>query len=65
MASEIRFADLLRRLEAHGWTLERIRGSHHIFVKEGQDHISVPVNKRRVKPGYVRRIEKRLGISIR
>jgi predicted RNA binding protein YcfA (HicA-like mRNA interferase family) len=65
MASETRFADLRRRLEAHGWTLDRINGSHHIFVKEGEDHISVPVHGGRVKPGYIRRIEKRLGISLR
>ncbi len=65
MPSEVRFAALKRRLEEHGWTLDRISGSHHIFVKEGEDHISVPVHKGRVGPGYIRRLEKRLAIPLR
>lgn len=33
-------ADLIRLLEADGWTLDRVRGSHHVF-------------KHPVKPGIV------------
>jgi predicted RNA binding protein YcfA (HicA-like mRNA interferase family) len=29
-------------LEAHGWVLDRIKGSHHIYVKDGQRSIPVP-----------------------
>jgi predicted RNA binding protein YcfA (HicA-like mRNA interferase family) len=29
-------------LEAHGWVLDRIKGSHHIYVKDGQRSILVP-----------------------
>lgn len=64
MASERRFADIRRALEQHGWTLDRINGSHHVFVKEGEQPISIPVHKGRVKPVYVRKIEKVLGITI-
>ena len=28
-------------LKKNGWTLTRIRGSHHIFTKDG--HVTVPV----------------------
>jgi len=32
-------------LEAQGWALKRINGSHHIYGKEGQiERISVPVH---------------------
>lgn len=65
MASDIRLAIVIRRLATHGCTLDRINGSHHIFIKEGEGHISVPVHKGRVKPGYVRRIERQLGITLR
>jgi predicted RNA binding protein YcfA (HicA-like mRNA interferase family) len=27
--------DLAKALQRHGWRLVRIKGSHHIFVKEG------------------------------
>ncbi|MYA65500.1 MAG: type II toxin-antitoxin system HicA family toxin [Gemmatimonadetes bacterium] len=34
-----------RALEAHGWRLRRIRGSHHIYTKAGTAaRISVPVH---------------------
>lgn len=64
MPSEVALRDLKRRLNEHGWTLDRINGSHHVFVKEGEGHITVPVHKGRVKPVYVRKIEKHLGIKI-
>ena len=65
MPSEVRFAELRKLLETHGWTLDRISSSHHIFVKKGEELISLPVHNGRVKPGYIRRIEKQLGISLR
>lgn len=59
MASEIRFAEVQRLLKRHGWTLTRIRGSHHYFTKPGRLPISIPVRKgRMVKAFYVRKIEK-------
>ena len=36
---------LCRLLQARGWRLARVRGSHHIFVKPGTNvRISVPVH---------------------
>ena len=41
--------DLLKRLKANGWRVERIRGSHHIMVK-GAATITVPVHGAREVP---------------
>ncbi|MEI6387274.1 MAG: type II toxin-antitoxin system HicA family toxin [Spirochaetota bacterium] len=31
-------------LEAKGWTLDRINGSHHVMIKHGRRSIPVPVH---------------------
>jgi len=37
--------DFCKALEQNGWTLLRIKGSHHHYAKEGVAHIvSVPVH---------------------
>jgi predicted RNA binding protein YcfA (HicA-like mRNA interferase family) len=37
--------DFCKLLESKGWTLKRVSGSHHIFVKEGKrERIVVPVH---------------------
>lgn len=36
---------LARVLERHGWTLLRVRGSHHIYGKQGSPiRLSVPIH---------------------
>lgn len=45
-------------LEAKGYTLSRIRGSHHKFAKPGSEPVIVPVHHGKVKPFYVQKIEK-------
>lgn len=62
MPSDIRFADLRKLLESHGWDLSRIKGSHHIFTKEGEWPIVFPVHRRQVKYAYVRKIKEKLEI---
>jgi predicted RNA binding protein YcfA (HicA-like mRNA interferase family) len=47
-------AELFAMLEAYGWTLDRVRGSHHIYRKEGAAPFPIPVHGRTVKPVYVR-----------
>ena len=64
MPSEVRFADIRRSLEQHGWTLIRIKGSHHHFCKEGEARlITLAVHKGRVAPEYVKQIKKDHGIE--
>ncbi|MDP7071228.1 MAG: type II toxin-antitoxin system HicA family toxin [Phycisphaerales bacterium] len=55
------FRKLRRRLERAGWCLKRVRGSHHVFVKTGETPIVLPVHGGKVKAGYERLINKRLG----
>jgi predicted RNA binding protein YcfA (HicA-like mRNA interferase family) len=63
MASDVRFAEVKRLLESHGWTLSRISSSHHIFTKPGEaHHFSIPVHNQKVKHGYLKDIKKRLGL---
>jgi predicted RNA binding protein YcfA (HicA-like mRNA interferase family) len=33
---------IMDRLKAHGWQLDRINGSHHVFVKQGYRPVAVP-----------------------
>lgn len=58
MPSPIRFAEIRKQLEAAGWQLVRIRGSHHIFDRPGGPLVSIPVHNGMVKPGYGQRIQK-------
>jgi len=58
MPGEVRFAEVRRMLEARGYVLERVRGSHHYFKKPRGGSISIPVHHGKVKPVYVRKIEK-------
>lgn len=60
MPSEISFRDIRSLLQSHGWVLERIKGSHHVFTKQGEWPISIPVHRGRVKQVYVREIKKKL-----
>ncbi len=64
MASEKRFAVVRWFLEGAGFKWDRTHGSHFIFTKPGTDGISVPVHKGKVKPAYVRQIEKIVGKRI-
>ena len=52
--------DLIDLLKKNGWVLDRIQGSHHIFIKSGQPKsLSVPVHKGKdIKTGTARKILK-------
>ncbi len=57
-----KFAKLL---EKRGWELRRIKGSHHIYVKEGSPaRISVPIHGNNpLKIGLLRHFMKVAGID--
>jgi predicted RNA binding protein YcfA (HicA-like mRNA interferase family) len=60
MPSDVRFSEIRRRVEAYGWGLVRVRGSHHVFqLPDGRIYV-VPVHRNKVKYVYVREIEKLL-----
>jgi predicted RNA binding protein YcfA (HicA-like mRNA interferase family) len=58
MASEMRFADVQKMLQARGYFLHRTAGSHFIFKKPGIGSFAVPVHHGKVKAVYVKQIEK-------
>lgn len=58
MASERRFAEVRKMLEAAGYTFARAKGSHHSFTKPNHPIIVIPVHRGKVKPVYVRQVEK-------
>ena len=56
-------ADLIREVMAVGWTLDRVRGSHHVFkhpVMPG--HVVVPHPKKDLGKGLVAAIRKQAGL---
>ena len=54
--------ELVRLLQNHGWTLDRIHGSRYILIKNGQT-ISVPVHGRDMKKGLELAILKKAGLK--
>ena len=56
-------SELIKELEADGWTLDRIKGSHHHFrhpTKPGT--ITVPHPKNYLQKGLVQGIRKQAGL---
>jgi predicted RNA binding protein YcfA (HicA-like mRNA interferase family) len=52
--------EVCRLLEQQGWSLKRVKGSHHIYAKSGERMIiTVPVHANQsLKPGLLRAIFK-------
>ncbi len=60
----MRSADIVKLLEADGWMLRSVRGSHHVFrhpVKPG--HVSVPHPKKDLGAGLVHKLLKQAGLK--
>jgi predicted RNA binding protein YcfA (HicA-like mRNA interferase family) len=56
-------ADLIRELEAAGWVLDRVRGSHHVFKHPSKAGIVVvPHPKKDLGRGLVSAIRKQAGL---
>jgi predicted RNA binding protein YcfA (HicA-like mRNA interferase family) len=52
--------EFARMLESHGWSLQRINGSHHIYAKPGSTvRLSVPIHgNQSLKVGLQRHLMK-------
>lgn len=56
-------AELIRDLKAAGWVLDRVRGSHHVFVHADRPgHVTVPHPKKDLGKGLVAAIRKQAGL---
>jgi predicted RNA binding protein YcfA (HicA-like mRNA interferase family) len=56
-------ADLIRELEAAGFVLDRVKGSHHTFKKNGFPPIVVPHPKKDLGVGLVAKLRKMAGLK--
>jgi predicted RNA binding protein YcfA (HicA-like mRNA interferase family) len=57
---------MCRLIEANGWSLRRVSGSHHIYSKPGERKvISIPVHgAKNLKPGLAARIARDAGVGM-
>jgi predicted RNA binding protein YcfA (HicA-like mRNA interferase family) len=59
----VKSIDLIRDLQADGWTLDRVRGSHHIFEHPSKPgRIVVPHPKKDLGKGLVKMIRAQAGL---
>ena len=60
----VKSADLLRELERDGWTIGRVRGSHHVLVHSSKPgHVTVPDPRKDPGKGLVNRIRNQAGLA--
>jgi predicted RNA binding protein YcfA (HicA-like mRNA interferase family) len=60
----MRSAELIKLLEAEGWRLRGVRGSHHVFNHPQRGgHISVPHPKKDLGLGLVHKLLKQAGLK--
>ena len=57
--------DLAKALERNGWLLDRIQGSHHIYIKKGHpERIPVPIHGNTpLKTGLAKHLLKVAGLT--
>jgi predicted RNA binding protein YcfA (HicA-like mRNA interferase family) len=57
--------ELVRIFKKNGWALDRIKGSHHIMIKQGKRAVPIPVHaKRDIPKGLAATILKEAGIKL-
>jgi predicted RNA binding protein YcfA (HicA-like mRNA interferase family) len=57
-------ADLIRELKAAGWTLARVRGSHHVFIhRDRPGHLTIPHPKKDLGKGLIAAIRRQAGLE--
>lgn len=58
--------DTIRKLEADGWRLKRVTGSHHHFShSENPGIVTVPHPVKDIKIGTLKSIERQAGVRLR
>ncbi|WP_355662046.1 type II toxin-antitoxin system HicA family toxin [Halomonas salifodinae] len=60
----VKSRDLIKELEADGWYLDRVRGSHHVFKHPNKPGaVPVPHPKKDLPPGTIHSIRKQAGLK--
>jgi predicted RNA binding protein YcfA (HicA-like mRNA interferase family) len=55
---------IIKQLEADGWSLRGVKGSHHIFTHPSKPgHISVPHPKQDLGVGLAHKLLKQVGLK--
>lgn len=54
--------ELLKLLQQNGWKVERIKGSHHIMVKDEKTEV-IPIHGKDVPTGLLNKILKQTGLK--
>jgi hypothetical protein len=58
--------DVIKQLKDNGWVLQRIKGSHHTFEKEGvKDIITISHPRKDMPIGQLKDIEKKSGLKFK
>ncbi|MCZ4281680.1 type II toxin-antitoxin system HicA family toxin [Kiloniella laminariae] len=57
--------EVKRVLEQNGWTLSRVKGSHHIFKHPGKGIVILPHPKSKLGTGLLRDMERKTGLKLR
>jgi predicted RNA binding protein YcfA (HicA-like mRNA interferase family) len=58
--------DVIKAIEADGWRLKRVTGSHHHYAHPSKPGIvTVPHPKRDLPIGTLRSVERQAGIKLR
>lgn len=57
--------EVVKKLQAAGWTVARINGSHHVMTN-GNQSVSVPAHgKRDLKLGLIAGIARQTGVKLK
>lgn len=57
--------EVIAKLKAAGWSVNRIHGSHHVLVKNGQA-VPVPVHgSRDIGAGLLAAIQRQTGVKLK
>jgi len=60
--THVKSADIIREIEAAGFELDRVRGSHHVFKHpERQTIVVVPHPKKDLGKGLIAAIRRQIG----
>jgi predicted RNA binding protein YcfA (HicA-like mRNA interferase family) len=54
---------IAEKLESNGWILDRIHGSHHVYIKPGRRSIPIPFHSNADLGPLAKRIFKEAGVK--